>query len=393
MSKIRTGLDNLIAEPKKYLAGKNIGLLVNHTSVAGDGRHSIAYFLGQKDFVLKKIFAPEHGLYAEEQDMAEVADRKDPVSGLPVFSLYGKEENSLKPNPEALRDLDVLIYDVQDIGSRYYTYIYTLANCMRICGEAGVQVVVCDRPNPINGVQVEGNLVDEACRSFVGQYPLPNRHGMTAGELARLFKEHFGETCELTVVPMTGWDRSMWHDQTGLTWVGPSPNMPRLETATVYPGMCLVEGTKLSEGRGTTLPFELFGTPWIDAQQLADALNQKQLPGVYFRPHYFRPAFQKFAGELCGGAQIHVVDRERFKPTLTGVAVIAAIAKMYPGEFEWRTEPYEFVSDRPAIDLLYGSPDFRERLAGSDFSLQELEDSWREETKEFLKLRQEFLAY
>lgn len=393
MSKTQTGLDNLIANPKKYLAGKNVGLLVNHTSLAGDGRHSISYFLRQKDFVLKKIFAPEHGLYAEEQDMAEVADRKDPVSGLPVFSLYGKEENSLKPNPEVLRDLDVLIYDIQDIGSRYYTYIYTLANCMRICGEAGVRVVVCDRPNPINGRQVEGNLVGEACRSFVGQYPLPNRHGMTAGELARLFKEHFGEACDLTVVPITGWDRAMWHDQTGLTWVGPSPNMPQLETATVYPGMCMVEGTKLSEGRGTTLPFELFGAPWIDAQKLTDALNQQKLPGVYFRPHYFRPAFQKFAGEHCGGAQLHVVDRELFKPTLTGVAVIAAIAKIYPKEFEWRTEPYEFVSNRPAIDLLYGNRDFREKLAGSDFSLQELEDTWREETKEFLKLRCEFLIY
>ncbi|MFQ5444465.1 MAG: exo-beta-N-acetylmuramidase NamZ domain-containing protein, partial [Nitrospinales bacterium] len=239
----------------------------------------------------------------------------------------------------------------------------------------------------------EGNLVREGWESFVGQYPIPNRHGMTVGELAKLFREHFGIQCDLTIVPMKGWQRSMWYDETGLTWVAPSPNMPTLSTATVYPGMCLVEGTHLSEGRGTTLPFELCGAPYIDPRQLVEQLQKENLPGVFARPCFFKPGFQKWAGETCGGIQLHVTDREKFKPFLTGLAVLRAIARLYPDRFAWRTEPYEFVSDRLAIDLLYGNPDWREKLVGGQPSLLAIEETWHDELETFKKIRQQFLLY
>jgi uncharacterized protein YbbC (DUF1343 family) len=264
---------------------------------------------------------------------------------------------------------------------------------MHTCKEAGVPVVVCDRPNPINGVQVEGNLVRVGWHSFVGQYSLPNRHGMTAGELAQLFNHHIGIGCDLTVIPMQGWQREMWYDQTGLLWVAPSPNMPAVSTATVYPGMCLIEGTRLSEGRGTTLPFEWCGAPGIDPHRLAQALAKEKLPGVLFRPQYFKPMFQKCAGEVCGGVQLHVTDRDTFKPVITGVAVIRAIAKLFPEVFQWRSEPYEFVSDRPAIDLLYGHPELRETLLNGPQSLQDIEASWQSDLESFRAIRQNYLLY
>ncbi|MCH7651173.1 MAG: DUF1343 domain-containing protein [Nitrospinae bacterium] len=393
MNKVTTGLDRLLAEPNNYLKGKRIGLVVNHTSVAGDGVPSFIHFHRHPDFELVKLFAPEHGLYGVDQDMAEVDHGTEPATGTPIVSLYGKDHASLTPDPELMKGIDTLVFDIQDIGARYYTFIYTLANCMRTCKEVGVPVVVCDRPNPINGVQVDGNLVREGWHSFVGQYSLPNRHGMTVGELAQLFNDHFGIGCDLTVVPMQGWQREMWYDQTGLLWVAPSPNMPAVSTATVYPGMCLIEGTQLSEGRGTTLPFELCGAPGIDAHRLAEALAEDDLPGVLFRPQYFKPAFQKCAGEICGGVQLHVTGRTTFKPLITGIAVIRAVARLFPKVFQWRTKPYEFVSDRPAIDLLYGHPELRETLLNGPQSLRDIEDSWQTDLENFMALRNRFLLY
>ncbi len=393
MSHTVTGLDILLADPERFLQGQNVGLLVNQTSVAADQRHSIVHFKAHNWFNLKKIFAPEHGLYGVDQDMVKVNDNEDPVSGLKVLSLYGDVENSLFPSTTHLADLDNLIFDIQDIGSRYYTFIYTLANCMQVCREAGIPMIVCDRPNPINGVAVEGNLVGENWRSFVGQFPIANRHGMTVGELAQMFNKTFGIECDLTVIPMRGWQRDMWYDDTGLEWIPPSPNMPALGTATVYPGMCLLEGTLLSEGRGTTLPFEQIGAPYIDAHLLADHLQQENLPGVFFRPIYFKPMFQKWAGETCGGVQLHVTDRNRFKSLLTGIAVIRVIARLYEKNFGWRTAPYEFVNDRLAIDLLYGNSEFRERYLNNGISLAHIEDSWQSDGSEFKKLRQEYLIY
>jgi uncharacterized protein YbbC (DUF1343 family) len=264
---------------------------------------------------------------------------------------------------------------------------------MQTCKQADVPVVVCDRPNPINGVQVEGNLVKEGWHSFVGQYSLPNRHGMTVGELAQWFNDELGIGCDLTVVPMKGWKREMWYDQTGLLWVSPSPNMPSVSTATVYPGMCLIEGTQLSEGRGTTLPFEFCGAPGVDAHLLAETLMEEKLPGILFRPQYFKPTFQKCAGKICGGVQLHVTDRNKFKPLITGIAVIRAIAHLFPKAFKWRTEPYEFVSDRPAIDLLYGHPELRETLLPENKSLKDIEASWQTDLKGFQATRNNYLLY
>ena len=325
--------------------------------------------------------------------MVKVNDDHDPCSDLPVVSLYGDAAESLSPNLEHFADIDNLVFDIQDVGSRYYTFIYTLANCMQVCREAGVRMIVCDRPNPINGIAVEGNRVGENWRSFVGQYPIANRHGMTVGELAKMFNTTFGIDCDLTVISMQGWERSMWYDQTGIPWVSTSPNMPTLETAMVYPGMCLIEGTQLSEGRGTTLPFELVGAPFIDAHALADQLNKEKLPGVIFRPHYFKPMFQKWQRESCGGVQLHISDRNPFKPLLTGIAVIRAIQQLYPEQFAWRTEPYEFVNDRLAIDILYGNSDLRENFLKNGSSLETIENSWSQELEEFRKLRQESLIY
>ncbi|MDE0848331.1 MAG: DUF1343 domain-containing protein [Nitrospinaceae bacterium] len=393
MTRTVSGIDHLLSQPEKYLQGKTVGLIVNHTSLAGDGKHSITHFLSHSAFTLQALFAPEHGLNGTAQDMIPIDNEVDLLSGLDIKSLYGKNKDSLVPDPALLHDIDNLVFDIQDIGSRYYTFIYTMDNCMIICKQAGTRMVVCDRPNPINGTSVEGNLVGEAWRSFVGQYPLPNRHGMTVGELARLFNEHFGIHCDLTVVPMSGWSREMWYDQTGMIWTPPSPNMPTLATATVYPGMCLIEGTLLSEGRGTTLPFEQIGAPFIDPHKLVARLETDShlLPGVFFRPQYFKPMFQKHAGEVCAGLQLHITDRDQFKPLLTTLALLRAIAEIYPDQLQWRTEPYEFVSDRLAIDLLYGNPKLRETIFTDSFSLPALEE--REELSAFLPLRQEYLIY
>ena len=393
MSAIQTGLDVLLADPERYLSSKRVALAVNHTSMAGDHRHAIVHFHQQKDFKLQKLFAPEHGLYGVDQDMVGVAAGVEPLTGTSIHSLYGEDAASLVPEARLFEDIDTLVFDIQDIGSRYYTFIYTLANCMKTCQQAGVPVVVCDRPNPINGIQVEGNLVKEPWLSFVGQYPLPNRHGMTVGELARLFNEHFGIGCDLRVVAMVGWDRAMWYDQTGLVWVPPSPNMPTLATATVYPGMCLIEGTQLSEGRGTTLPFEQCGAPGIEAPRLSEALSAENLPGVVFRPQFFKPQFQKWAGETCQGVQLHLTDRGSFRPLITGIAVLRVISQQFPEAFQWRTEPYEFVSDRPAIDLLYGHPELRETLMTDATSLADIEATWQDDLKDFKKLRESFLIY
>ncbi len=393
MTKVLSGLDVFLKNPKEYIQGTNLGLIVNHTSLTGDLVHSIVHLKNMKDCKIIKLFAPEHGLYGVDQDMAEVLDAKDPISGLTIESLYGKDSSSLTPGVKTFNEIDSLIFDIQDIGARYYTFIYTMANCMKICKETGIRMVVCDRPNPINGLQTEGNLVQEDQKSFVGQYPLLNRHGMTTGELAQLFSKEFGLDCDLKIVPMEGWKREMWYDETGLPWVAPSPNMPTLDTAVVYPGMCLIEGTHLSEGRGTTQPFELCGAPYIDSARLANRLNKEELPGVIFRPHYFKPTFQKWAKQICGGVFIHVTNRTEFKPLLTGIALIKTISELFPGEFEWRKEPYEFVSDRPAIDLLYGSAKLRELLMSSKDELKDIEASWEHDKKSFQKIRQGYLLY
>jgi len=393
MKQVALGLEKLLANPNEYLCGNTLGLVVNQTSLTSDGQFSIGQFHSNKSFKLKALLAPEHGIYGVNQDMALVADETDPLSGLSVQSLYGTDASSLTPSPTLLNGIDNLVFDIQDVGSRYYTFIYTLANCMKTCAKSNTRMIVCDRPNPINGVAVEGNLVKKKFQSFVGQYPIPNRHGMTVGELAVLFNEYFGIKCDLKVIPMEGWERSMWYDQTGLPWVSPSPNMPTLSTATVYPGMCLIEGTLLSEGRGTTLPFEQVGAPYINAETLAKTLNKENLPGLFFRPQYFKPQFQKWSGTVCGGVQIHVTERNKMKPLATSITVLFSIKKLYPDDFSWRTEAYEFVNDRLAIDLLYGNQALREAIETDTLSINNLKSAWEEDIKIFSPQREACLIY
>lgn len=365
---MQTGLERLLEEPRRWLRGARVGLVANPTTVDRRLRHGVDLMFAHCDIDLRLLFGPEHGVRAAAQDMVGVRDSVDAATGLPEVSLYGDSFESLSPAREHLAEIDVLIFDVQDIGSRYYTYAATMALCMKAAAAAGVKVLVLDRPNPIGGVQVEGGGLEAGLENFCGLYPAPQRHGMTVAELARLYRGTFGLDCDLEVLACRGWHRGDYFDATGLPWVMPSPNMPTLDTALVYPGMCLIEGTELSEGRGTTRPFELIGAPYVDGVVLAAKLDGYGLAGVEFRPCIIQPAFHKFAGDVCGAVQLHVSDRGAFEPYKTGLALLHALVSLYPGDFEWRSEAYEFRDDVPAIDLLTGIPALREALdAGADF--------------------------
>jgi uncharacterized protein YbbC (DUF1343 family) len=321
--------------------------------------------------------------------MVETPHRDDPGRRVPVYSLYS---DTREPTTDMLRGLDVLVIDLQDIGARIYTYIYTMAHCLRAAARHGVPVIVCDRPNPIGGTQVEGSTLRAGFESFVGQFPIPMRHGMTIGELARLFNDHYGIGAELEIAPLERWHRGMYWDQTRLPWVMPSPNMPTLDTAIVYPGTVLFEGLMVSEGRGTTRPFELVGAPWIDADRFASAMNELELPGVHFRPAVFQPTFQKHAQQTCGGCQIHVLDRDDFRPVLTGVALIHMFRRFDPARFTWRPPPYEYEHHKAPIDILAGSDVLRKQIE-TDTPLKALRASWSGDEAEFIRLRRSYLLY
>lgn len=364
---MRTGLERLVDEPRRWLGKARVGLVANPTSVDRRLVHAVDLLRDHPDVDLRLLFGPEHGLRGSTQDMVGVEDARDPVTGLPEVSLYGKSFESLSPSPRHLSRIDILLFDLQDVGARCYTYGATLALCMRAAKRARVKVVVLDRPNPIGGVQIEGGGLEKGLESFCGLYPVPQRHAMTLGELARLYNDTFGIGCELEVVACEGWRREWYYDDCGLPWVMPSPNMPTLDTAIVYPGMCLLEGTNLSEGRGTTRPFELFGAPFIDARKLAAELRRYDLPGAAFRPCVIEPTFHKFAGRRCGALQLHVTDRRAFQPYRTGLAVLIAVKSLWPDRFAWREEPYEFRDDVPAIDLLTGTAKVRKAIdSGKD---------------------------
>lgn len=361
--RVRTGLERLLedAEYQPLIRGRRVALLANPISVNARLEHAID-LLKAAECSLVRLFGPEHGIRSEAQDMEAVTESLDPITGLPCVSLYGTSEESLKPDPASLEGVDVLVIDLQDIGTRYYTYTYTAAWCAEVCGQLGIDVVLCDRPNPLGGTALEGNLVLDEYRSFVGAWPLATRHGMTYGEVLRYLVEHQGLACNLTVVPMEHWTRSTWYDQTGLPFIMPSPNMPTLDTAIVYPGMCLLEGTNLSEGRGTTRPFELFGAPWLDANALKSRLEARNLPGCAWRLASFKPMFQKHKDLICRGLQLHVTDRESFRSLSAAIAILQDTMALHPEDFAWRTEAYEFVTDRLAIDLLLGDQDLRRAL-------------------------------
>jgi uncharacterized protein YbbC (DUF1343 family) len=364
---MRTGLERFLDCPRRWVGQARVGLLTNPTGVDRRLIHAVDLIHAHPDVDLRLLLGPEHGIRGSAQDMVGVADSRDPVTGLPEVSLYGSTFESLSPRPEHLAAIDVLVVDVQDIGARYYTYAATMALCMRAAARAGVEVVVLDRPNPIGGVQIEGGGLDPGLENFCGLYPVPQRHAMTVGELARLYNDTFGIGCALAVVPCEGWRRADYFDACGLPWVLPSPNMPTLDTAIVYPGMCLLEATNVSEGRGTTRPFEIFGAPFVDGRALVAALERAALPGVRFRPCVIEPGFHKFARQRCGAVQLHVTDRQAFDAYRSGLAVLVALRNLWPEGFRWRTEAYEFRDDVPAIDLLTGKPGVRAAIdAGRD---------------------------
>jgi uncharacterized protein YbbC (DUF1343 family) len=391
MARVRTGLERLLDGEGPRLAGRRLGLIANPTTVDPDMVHAVDRMVAA-GLGLVALYGPEHGLRGDAQYMEAVGEARDRRTGLPVYSLYGHTEASLSPAPETLAGLDTLLFDIQDVGSRYYTYAATMVLAMRACARAGIEVVVLDRPNPIGGELVEGGAVEPGFGSFVGLLSLPSRHGLTVGELARMVREQERLDLELTVVPMDGWRRDMRYADTGLPWVLPSPNMPTEDTALVYPGMCLLEGSEVSEGRGTTRPFELAGAPFVDAYALADELAAAELPGARFRPLAFTPTFEKHAGKPCGGVQIHVTDRRAFRPYLTGVAFLRAVRARWPAEFAWRSRAYEFVDQVPAIDLLCGSAAVREGIdAGA--SLADLAATWADAERDFRQSRGAWLLY
>jgi len=370
---VLSGLDVIQAERFARLAGQRLGLLVHPASVDRNLSHAADLFASAPEADLRALFGPQHGFRGETQDnMIEWEGFADPLTGLPVYSLYGETR---RPTPEMLAGIDTLVVDLQDVGARYYTFIWTLLLCLEACAEAGKRVVVLDRPNPLGGVVREGPVLDPVYRSFVGMAPVPIRHGLTIGELALFFRDRFAPAVELEVVWMKGWRRDQWFDDTGLPWVMPSPNMPTLDTAAVYPGFCLLEGTRLSEGRGPTCPFEILGAPYIDPRRLVRRLEDFQLSGVRFRPLHFEPTFQKHAGCLCGGVQLHVTDRERFRSVVTAAAVLTAVREHWPDEFRWGEPPYEYEAEKLPIDILAGGTGFRVNLEAG-MTPEEMERSW-----------------
>lgn len=381
------GIDVLLRERLDLVANRRVGLISNVSGVTHDLTSSVDALQRAPNVQLTALFAPEHGFYTLVADGAAVESSVDLHTGLSVYSLYGEVR---RPTTETLTGLDVLIFDIQSVGVRFYTYITTLLYAMQAVAEQGLAFIVCDRPNPIGGEIVEGPVLERGFESFVGPGRLPTRHGMTVGELARLYNEAWDVGCDLTVIPCAGWQRAMWFDDTGLPWIPPSPAMPWPATALVYPGTCLIEGTNLSEGRGTALPFHYIGAPWIDGWRLADALNRLDLPGARFRPASFRPTADKWAGRLCGGVQLHVVDRRAFRPVTVGLHLIATVRSLYPDRFAWREGGEE--GGHITIDLLTGTDKVRWALE-SGVSVADLAASWADGLDQFVRASHPYFLY
>jgi len=387
---VEFGIDVFLADHARNLTGARLGLLCNHASVNRDLVHD-RFLIGQHDDLqLSCLFSPQHGFSAEKQDnMIESAHGVDLATGLTVFSLYG---DGRRPTAEMFDQIDVLLIDLIDVGTRVYTFMYTMAYCLEAAAEWGKKVVVLDRPNPIGGTRVEGNIVTDELRSFVGLYPIPMRHGMTLGELAILFNDEFGIGAELEVSPARGWRRGHRYDETGLPWVFPSPNMPTLDTALVYPGQVIWEGTNVSEGRGTTLPFELVGAPYWDSDAITDRLGGYDLPGCLFRAVVFEPTSGKWAGSPCNGFHLHVTDRERFLPYRTSLALYQTVYRLYPENFHYKEPPYEYEFEKLPMDLIIGDQGVRIQLEDG-VSPELLEEQWQAELQGFMRTRSRCLLY
>ena len=385
---VALGSDRLLASTR--LDRARVGLVCNPTSVDASFRHVADRVAACPNVKLAALFGPQHGFRSDVQDnMIETEHAQHPTLRVPVYSLYSETR---EPTAEMLSDIDVLVVDLQDVGTRVYTYIYTMANCLRAARAHSVPVIVCDRPNPIGGESVEGPVLDSAFASFVGQFPIPMRHGMTIGELAQLFNEHFSIGAALEVVKVEGWQRPMYLDMTGLPWVLPSPNMPTLASAIAYPGTVLLEGTNISEGRGTTKPFEIVGAPWINSERFARQMNDARLPGVHFRAASFTPTFQKHTGQQCGGLQIHVTDRRSFRPVHVAVTLLAELRGADPQRFAWRDPPYEYERLKRPIDILSGSDQLRRHIEAG-VPPTNIARSWKPAVDQFRKVRERYLLY
>jgi len=386
----KTGLDRISTAWPKALRGSRVGLCCHPASLNAQLNHASDILLAHQEMKVTSFFGPQHGIRGETQaNMIEWEGFKDKKTGRMIYSLYGRHR---KPTAEMLKRVDVLVLDLFDVGARYYTYIWTLYLCMEACAAANKTVVVLDRPNPINGLDVEGPVLDERFASFVGLKALPIRHGMTMGEITQYFKAHFVPTVKLEVVRMANWKRSMFYPETGLPFVNPSPNIPNFESMLLYPGMCLFEGTNISEGRGTTRPFEYFGAPFIDSEKVTTALSRLKLSGVHFRPHFFKPTFDKFKDEICGGAQIHISDASVVKPFFVGVAILKTIRDIYPTRFKWLKGPYEYEAKKKPIDILFGNDSIRKALETGN-SLSQIRQSYQMEQELFKTVRKNFLLY
>ena len=384
------GIERLCESRLDLLRGARVGLLCNQASVDHELRHSADLLWSHPEINLTALFGPQHGIRGDVQDnMIETPHVTDAETGLPVYSLYSETR---EPTEEMLEEVDVLVCDLQDVGCRIYTFVYSIANCMRAAARLGKKVIVCDRPNPIGGVEVEGNVLELEFASFVGQFPIPTRHGMTAAELAGMFRGVWGLDCELELLTLEGWGRELWFEETGAPWVMPSPNIPTPDSTAVFPGTVHLEGTQISEGRGTTRPFELVGAPYVEAARFARELEGLGLPGVRFRAANFQPTFQKHAGRTCGGVQIHVRERKVFEPVLTGVALVKAFFDLYRDEFLWKEPPYEYVYDQNPFDVIAGTDRLRKSLERGD-SLEEIKASWEGGLKAFKEMREKYLLY
>jgi len=387
----RLGIEMLLNERTDILRGQRVGLVCNPASVLPDSFvHAADAFEANDAINVAAYFGPQHGIRGDVQyNMIETPHVRDARTGKMIYSLYSETRI---PTEEMCREIDTFVVDLQDVGCRIYTYTYTMANCMIAAAKYGKRVVVCDRPDPITGVYVEGNVTEKEFTSFVGQFELPTRPGMTIGEMARMFNEHFGIGCELDVVEMDGWRREMWGDETGLPWIIPSPNIPTVDTCVVFPATVHLEGTELSEGRGTTKPFELNGAPYIDGHAWAEALNAFDFPGVKFRHAYFEPTFCEFAGETCGGVQIHVTDRSEFTPVIVGIAMVKTAYDMYPEKFQWRQNEYEYEFGKNPFDVVCGTDTIRKAIEHGT-PINEIIAGWQSELAEFKTIRQKYLLY
>ena len=377
--KVKLGIDN-VDQHLGLFSGKRVGLITNATGMNSQFQSSIDVLVAKTKLVA--LFSPEHGIRGAVPAGDKVGSQKDSKTGLPVFSLYGATK---KPTPEMLENLDVIAFDIQDVGARAYTYIYTMAYAMQAAKENGKTFVVFDRPNPIGGVEVEGGITKPGFESFIGMYPIPIRHGMTVGELAKLFNKEFGIGCDLTVIAMSNWHREMYFNDTGLPWVMTSPNIPTPDTALVYPGTGIFGGTNISEGVGTTRPFDFVGAPWIDAESLANQMNAMKLPGVIFRPAHYIPRFGNFTGETCNGVQLHITDRKAFRPVRTGLSLLYAVQDLKDNQFA-----YSFNGKgAPMIDLITGD----DALRLGRYSLEETLSQWEQEAKQFKKMSTAYYIY